>query len=159
MHDRAVPSAGFREAPRARATRLLTSPLGWTAESRQGTTPRGQTRRIVPFLESIPSLKADLNLRTGSNRGMQLEITWDEEKLGLPRAECERQLREGEPPITVLGGFYNPYVIRPRELEAGRSANGKGRPITVYVFGLKDGEEIIVGERLREILQRAAARS
>ena len=41
----------------------------------------------------------------------------------------------------------------------GRPANSKGSPITVYAFGLKDGEEIIVGERLREILQRAAARS
>ena len=75
--------------------------------------------------------------------------------------QCERQLREGEPPITMLGGTYNPYVIRPRELEERRHqkpGGSGGSPITVYAFGLKDGEEIIVDERLQDILQSTAAR-
>ena len=118
-------------------------------------------QRIVPMVESVPGVKTEIELRTGSNRGMQLVVTWDEEEFGLSRMECERQLREGEPAITVLGGAHNPYVIRAKELESRRRrrpADSKGSPITVYSFGLKEGEEIIVGERLREILQGALAR-
>lgn len=117
-------------------------------------------QRTAAMLESVRGVETDINLRTGSNRGMQLVVTWDEEGLGLTRAECERQLREGEPAITVLGGFYNPYVIRAKVLEPRRRrgpADAGGSPITVFAFGLKDGEEVIVGRRLREILESAKA--
>ena len=64
-------------------------------------------KRIAGFVESVPGVETKIEIRSGSNRFMQLVVNWDEKAFGLTADECGRELREGDPPISVLCN-YNP---------------------------------------------------
>lgn len=120
-------------------------------------------QRIAMFVESVPGVGTQIEVRTGSNRFMQLVVRWDEEAFGLTVDECGRELREGDPPISVLCS-YNPYVTRVREFYPPTAADGKPvkretSPLTVFSLSLQPGEEQIVGTRLRDVLMKAFNRS
>ena len=115
--------------------------------------------KIAAFVESLPDVESKIELRTGSNRFMQLTLTWDEDAFGLTVDECGKELREGDPPISVLCG-YNPYVTRVREFATPASPDGKplrveSGPLTVFSLSLQPGEEQIVGSRLRDVFKAA----
>ena len=116
-------------------------------------------KKIAAFVESVPGVETKIELRTGSNRFMQLVVRWDEEAWGLTVDECGQELRVGDPPISVLCG-YNPYVTRVREFYPPTPPDGKpvkreGSPLTVFSLSLQPGEEQIVGKRLRDVLMTA----
>lgn len=116
-------------------------------------------QRIAMFVESVPGVETQIEVRTGSNRFMQLVVRWDEEAFGLTVDECGRALREGDPSISVLCN-YNPYVTRVREFYPPTTAAGKpikrdSSPLTVFSLSLQPGEEQIVGTRLRDVLMKA----
>lgn len=120
-------------------------------------------KRIAAFVECVPGVKTKIELRNGSNRFMQLVLDWDEEAFGLTTDECGRELREGDPPISVLCN-YNPYVTRVREFfppipPDGKSVKRQGSPLTVFSLSLQPGEEQIVGVRLRDVLIGALNRT
>lgn len=120
-------------------------------------------KRIAVLVESVPSVETKIELRNGSNRFMQLIVHWDEEAFGLTADECGRELREGEPPISVLCN-YNPYVTRVREFfpptpPDGKSIKRQSSPLTVFSLSLQPGEEEIVGTRLRDVLMAARSRA
>ena len=108
----------------------------------------------------MPGVETKIELRTGSNRFMQLVLNWDEDVFGLTVDECGQKLREGDPPISVLCG-YNPYVTRVREFyppstpSNDKSVKCESSPLTVFSLSLQHGEEQIVGARLREVLMAA----
>ena len=115
--------------------------------------------KIAAFVESVPGVETKIELRTGSNRFMQLTLSWNEEAFGLTVDECGQQLREGDPPISVLCS-YNPYVTRVGEFSLpsppdGKRARRESSPLTVFSLSLQPGEEQIVGVRLRDVLMRA----
>ena len=114
---------------------------------------------IAGFLESVSGVETKIELRNGSNRFMQLVVDWDVEVFGLTADECGRELREGDPPISVLCN-YNPYVTRVRELfppapPDDKSAKRQSTSLTVFSLSLQPGEEQIVGTRLRDVLMAA----
>ena len=116
-------------------------------------------KRIAAFVESIPGVKTKIELRNGSNRFMQLVLDWNEEAFRFTVDECGRELREGDPPISVLCN-YNPYVTRVREFSPPAPPDDKlitrqGSPLTVFSLSLQPGEEQIVGTRLRDVLMAA----
>ena len=113
--------------------------------------------RIAAMAETVPGVATEINTRTGSNHFRQLEVRWDEERSGLSVSACGQQLREGDPSIEVLSN-YNPYFIRIAELEkrSPKKTKSKGGPLTVFALGLQDGQELIVGRRLREVLTKGA---
>ena len=118
---------------------------------------------IARLVESVPGVKTRIEIRNGSNRFMQLVVDWDEEAFALTADECGRELREGNPPISVLRN-YNPYVTRVRELfppvpSEGRSVKRQSSPLTVFSLSLQPGEDQIVGTRLREVLMAALNRT
>ena len=114
--------------------------------------------RIEEMVKAVPGVETEIEVRRGSNRFMQIVVRWDEEAFGLTVDECGRQLREGDPPISVLSN-YNPYVTRVREFfPPGGARARRGSPLTVYALSLKPGEELIVGERLRDVLETARTR-
>ena len=120
---------------------------------------RKQTKkleRVAAMVETVPGVATEINTRRGSNRFRQLEVRWDEERFGLSVSECGQRLREGDPSIEVLSN-YNPYLIRIPELEkpSPKKTKGEGGPLTVYSLGLQDGQELIVGRRLRKVLTAA----
>ena len=93
--------------------------------------------RIAVFVKSVPGVEVEMELRAGSNRFMQLVVRWDEEAFGLTVDECGRELREGDPPISVLCG-YNPYVTRVREFYPPTPPDRKpvkreSSPLTVFL--------------------------
>ena len=114
---------------------------------------------IAEVVESVPGVKTDIEVREGSNRFMQLVVDWDEEAFGLSVDDCGTQLREGDPPISVLSN-YNPYVTRvgpfaPPVGPDGAPIKRKGSPLTVFSLGIQPGEEHVVARRLREVLMAA----
>ena len=120
-------------------------------------------KRVAAFVNPVPGVETKIELRTGSNRFMQLIVNWDEEALGLTVDECGQELREGNPPISVLCG-YNPYVTRVREFfppapRDGKPVKRQSSPLTVFSLSLQPGEEQIVGTRLRDVLIAAFNRT
>ena len=118
---------------------------------------------IAGHVESVPGVETKIELRNGSNRFMQLIVDWDEEAFGLTTDGCGRQLREGNPPISVLCN-YNPYVTRVRDFfppaaPDGGSVKRQSSPLTVFSLSLQPGDERIVGTRLREVLLAACSRA
>ena len=119
--------------------------------------------KIAVLVESVPGVETKIELRTGSNRFMQLVVNWDEEAFGLTVDECGHELREGNPPISVLCN-YNPYVTRVREFYPPTSPDGepakrKSSPLTVFSLSLQPGEEQIVGTRLHDVLTKGVNRA
>ena len=118
---------------------------------------------IAAFVESVPGVETKIEIRKGSNRFMQLVVNWDEKAFGLTADECGRELREGNPPISVLCN-YNPYVTRVREFfppvsPDATSAKRQASPLTVFSLSLQPGEEQIVGSRLHDVLMEALKRT
>lgn len=112
--------------------------------------------RIAVFVESVPGVETKIELRSGSNRFMQLIVNWDEKAFGVTVEKCGQELREGDPPVSMLCG-YNSYVTRVREFYPPTAADGKpvkreSSPLTVFSLSLQPGEEQIVGRRLRDVL-------
>ena len=66
---------------------------------------------IAETVDSVPGVETEIAVREGGSLFMQLVLRWDEEAFGLTIADCADQLREGDPPVTVLSD-YNPYVTR-----------------------------------------------
>jgi len=72
-----------------------------------------------------------------ANHVPHIYFQWDEQAMGLTRAECLKQLEDGEPSIICLGREDYPYGV------------------AVTPFMMKPGEEKIVARRLKEILVAA----
>lgn len=94
-----------------------------------------QERRIQTItqaLEGIPHVKAE---SVWERRGpwIRLWVTLDEEALGKTAASVVQALRDGEPSIRVRRG-------------------GEPNQIGMSVHPLREGEDKIIAERLREIL-------
>ena len=94
-----------------------------------------KVKYIVENLRGIPNIKVerimpDLN-RYWSHHWPRAQITLDEEKLGLTAREVAENLREGDP-IVWLNQVDNRLIVNP--------------------FGLLDGDEKIIVERVKEIL-------
>lgn len=115
-------------------------------------------KRIGAMVETVPGVTTGIDVRTGSNRFMQLTVRWNEAALGISVEECERRMREGNPSISVLAN-YNPYVIRVGEWAVhSKVPKAQDRSVVVYSLGLQPGEDLIVGKRLRDVLKGSIAK-
>jgi L-seryl-tRNA(Ser) seleniumtransferase len=85
------------------------------------------------ILTSVPGVKTGRFVPDVANHVPHLSITWDEEKLGLSRAQCAKELREGEPSIEVLEDNY-----------------AQGLALTPFM--MNQDEDLIVVWRLKAIL-------
>jgi L-seryl-tRNA(Ser) seleniumtransferase len=88
---------------------------------------------IDKTVSSVPGIHTGRFVPEVANHVPHLYIQWDETALGLTKADCVKQLQEGEPPIECLGEEY-PHGL------------------SVTPFMMKPGEERIVARRLKEIL-------
>jgi L-seryl-tRNA(Ser) seleniumtransferase len=83
-----------------------------------------------------------------------LVVTWDEAAWKFTVADCDKKLRDGEPRIEVLTAS-NPSMVA-----FGQRANDHKTPrradqIRIISMTLQPGEDLVVGKRLREILNEA----
>jgi hypothetical protein len=86
-------------------------------------------------------------------------VKWDEAAFGLSVGQCDQELRAGEPRIEVLTAS-NPSLV-PAVREGNPKSTRRNRPnrLQIVSMTLADGEELIVGRRLRQILSDARKRS
>ncbi len=101
---------------------------------------RGFMDSIAKDLKGISTVKAEVYVPPpgGGHQVPYLRVQWDESKLGLKYADCQQQLRSGEPAI---------------EVNAGNDG------LNLASYNMYPGEERIVGMRLRGVLRDAARHS
>src|SRR6185437_4947629 len=112
---------------------------------------QGRVERIAKLVETVPGVTTSIATPTGGNSYPTITVNWDQTRFGLTVPECAQQLRDGEPRIEVLTNTNPsgvPYPGKPTQ------AN---RPDALRIISmtLQPGEELIVGKRLREVLNKA----
>jgi len=115
----------------------------------------GRVRRIAKLVETVPGVRTDIQIPKDGNRYPTLSVTWDEKDWGFTVAECARKLSEGDPRIEVLTKT-NPSLV-PGVIEGNPNRKGAEAKdqLQIVSMTLRLGEDIIVGRRLREILNTA----
>ena len=70
----------------------------------------GRVERIAKLVQTVPGVTTNIHIPQGGNSYPTLTVMWDEQKFGLTIAQCDQQLREGEPRIEVLTNT-NPSMV------------------------------------------------
>lgn len=113
--------------------------------------------RIAKLVETVPGVQTEIYIPDDGNRYPTLRVSWDQRGWGFSITDCVRKLREGNPVIEVLG------VDNPSLVTAVREGIEKPLPkelkeqnhIELVSMTIQPDEEMIVGQRLREILTAA----
>src|SRR5579883_1036078 len=112
--------------------------------------------RIKKLVDTVPGVTTEIHIPEGGNRYPTVIVTWDEDAWKFTVADCDRKLREGEPRIEVLTAS-NPSLV-PAVAEGERDDKKTPRRrdrIQIISMTLQPGEDLIVGKRLRDILNEA----
>jgi hypothetical protein len=121
---------------------------------------QSRAERIKTLVDTVPGVATNITVPTDGNSYPTLDVSWDEQKLGLTLAECEQQLRDSNPRIDVMGGT-NPSGVLGRLRNDTAAHHRAGRPARLQIISmtLQPGEDLIVGNRLRQILNTARKQS
>ena len=114
--------------------------------------------KVAKLVETVPGVRTDVYVPDDGNRYPTLRIYWDQDAWGYTIDDCVHALRAGDPVIEVLGAD-NPSLV-PAVHEGIQKPERKApRPkvdhIELVSMTMQDGEEMIVGKRLRELLGAA----
>ena len=94
---------------------------------------------IEQALRDVPTLQCERVVPPIANHVPHLILTWDEKRVKMSRERLTRELAKGDPPILI-----------------GRVSGTGDKGVLISVFVLQDGEERVVADRLRDLLQKAA---
>ncbi len=111
-----------------------------------------RVKRIAALVETVPGVSTDIKVPEDGNRYPTLTVKWDEAAWNLSVADCDRQLREGNPRIEVLT-ISNPSLVPAVAERSPKSP--RTNVLQIISMTMQPGEELIVGRRLREILSKA----
>jgi uncharacterized pyridoxal phosphate-dependent enzyme len=119
-----------------------------------------RVERIQKLVQTVPGVTGTITIPQEGNSYPTLTVRWDEQKFGLTVAECDQQLREGEPRIEVLTNT-NPSGVRDLISRNDSNILRPTRPnhLQIISMTLQQGEDLTVGNRLRQILQKARKKS
>jgi uncharacterized pyridoxal phosphate-dependent enzyme len=117
-----------------------------------------RVQRIAKLVETVPGVSTKIYIPEEGNSYPTLKVIWDEGKLGLTVAQCDEQLRAGEPRIEVLTSSNPSMVPAAEEGNDGKHEAPKNQ-LEIVSMTLQNGEDLLVGRRLREILNAARAKS
>jgi uncharacterized pyridoxal phosphate-dependent enzyme len=115
-----------------------------------------RVERIAKLVETVPGVTTNIHIPKEGNSYPTLTVTWDEKQFGLTVAQCDQQLRAGEPRIEVLTNT-NPSlvpVVREGDDPKGTPEDTPNR-LQIVSMTLREGEDLTVGNRLRQILSAA----
>ena len=115
-----------------------------------------KVKKIAAVVETVPGVTTTITIPKNGNRYPTLTVSWDEQKWGFSVADCDRQLREGEPRIEVLTAS-NPSLVS--AVAHHSSKTPRENKLQIISMTMQPGEELIVGRRLREILNAARKRT
>jgi len=108
--------------------------------------------RIQKLVDTVPGVKTEIQIPEEGNRYPTLVVSWDEDAWGFTVADCDKKLRAGDPRIEVLTSSNPSLVPAVREgYENPKAAKRRDR-IEIVSMTLQPGEDLVVGKRLREIL-------
>ncbi len=111
-----------------------------------------RVKRIAALVETVPGVTTKITIPEDGNRYPTLTVNWDEQAWNFTVADCDRQLREGNPRIEVLT-MSNPSLVPAVEERSPKSP--RQNVLNIISMTMQPGEELIVGRRLREILSTA----
>jgi L-seryl-tRNA(Ser) seleniumtransferase len=94
---------------------------------------QGRCERISKLLAAFPDVRTEVEVPSGANAVPHLHVSWDYEKRKLSPTRMAEKLREGEPSIEVVPGSR--------------------RDLVVGVWMMQPGDDAVVGERIRRILE------
>jgi uncharacterized pyridoxal phosphate-dependent enzyme len=111
-----------------------------------------RVQRIAKLVETVPGVSTKIYVPEEGNSYPTLRVNWDQQKLGLTVEQCDEQLRNGTPRIEALTNSNPSLVSAVRE---GHESKHEPPPnqLEIISMTLQDGEDLIVGRRLREILK------
>jgi uncharacterized pyridoxal phosphate-dependent enzyme len=112
---------------------------------------RARVERVAKLAETVPGVTTSIEIPVGSNSYPTLTINWDEAGFGLTVAQCVEELRQGEPCIEMLSTLGNRSLLPPLRKADANAVN----KLQVVSMTLQPGEELIVGRRVREVLNKA----
>jgi uncharacterized pyridoxal phosphate-dependent enzyme len=115
----------------------------------------GRVDRIRKLVDTIPGVKTDIYTPDDGNRFPTLKVSWDQATWGFTTSDCVRKLRENDPVIEVLGSDNPSLVTAVREGNPNRKEPKEADHIELVSMTIQPGQEIVVGQRLREILNAA----
>jgi hypothetical protein len=87
----------------------------------------------------VPTVRTELIPNLDFSHSPRLSVQWDEARLGITLEQMVTRLREGEPSIEAS----DMTKFRP-------SWKGLG----IFPYNLQNGEEIIIAERVKQILSK-----
>jgi len=90
-----------------------------------------QIQHMHDAVASIDGVKPEIHVPKVANHVPSLNISWDEEKLGMTPGEVRKKLQQGHPSIETVGG---------------------SKHVGITSWMMQPGQERIVASRLREIL-------
>jgi seryl-tRNA(Sec) selenium transferase len=112
-----------------------------------------KVKRIAALVETVPGVTTDISIPKDGNRYPTLTVRWDEQGWNFTVADCDRELRAGDPRIEVLTAS-NPSLVQAVSGRPDRKTPRDNR-LQIISMTLQPGEDLIVGRRLREILNTA----
>jgi len=119
----------------------------------------GRVDRIRKLVETIPGVKTNIYIPDDGNRYPTLRVSWDQQTWNFTAMDCVTALRSGNPRVEVLGPDNPSLVKAVREGNPNRKAAKTPDYIELISMTIKPGEEIIAGQRLREVLGAAQKKS
>jgi hypothetical protein len=111
-----------------------------------------QVKRIATLVETVPGVEAKVYMPE-ENQCPTLMITWDQKGWRYTTADCARELLEGAPSIAVLTED-NPSDVLSRNPAHRRPPTTEDK-LQIVSMTLRPGEEIIIGQRVRQLLAQA----
>jgi L-seryl-tRNA(Ser) seleniumtransferase len=121
----------------------------------------GRVERIRKLVETVPGVKTDIFIPDDGNRYPTLRVSWDQQAWGFSVTDCVKELRAGNPRVEVLGPD-NPSLVK--AVREGNPNPNRKEPkppehIELVSMTMKPGEDLIAGQRLREVLGAAQKKS
>ena len=114
--------------------------------------------KVAKLVETVPGVRTDVYVPDDGNRYPTLRVYWDQEAWGYTIDDCVFALRKSDPVIEVLGAD-NPSLVPAVHEGIQKPTRKAPRPkvdhIELVSMTMQDGEEMIVGKRLRELLGEA----
>jgi L-seryl-tRNA(Ser) seleniumtransferase len=110
-----------------------------------------RVERVAKLVETVPGVTTSIEIPVGSNSYPTLTVNWDEAAFGMTVAQCVEELAAGDPRIEALSTLGNRSLLPPLRKSTADVVN----KLQVVSMTLQQGEDLIVGRRLREVLNKA----
>lgn len=118
---------------------------------------QGRVERIKKLVDTVPGVSASIATPEGGNSYPTLTVKWDQSAWGYTVNDCARELLDGTPSIAVLTDD-NPSDVLSRSPGKAKVHDLTNDSLQIISMTIQPGEEIIVGRRLRQLLNAAKSK-